>query len=643
MVKVTLKITPGQPGSGGRGFTLLEMIVAIGIVAVVTVGLASIFGAVGKTVTGGRRVSRLSALSTVIERQMRQDFESMTRDGFLVIRQQWVDNAGGMRRRDSFNRAEDVVPLTADDAAPRARRIDEILFFSRGDFTSARQPVDAAWIARASEARIYYGHGERFDPAANQAIYYQPDTFTSNTPERRLGMPGVNRFASDWILLRSALLLTPPRSTRPHALQSVVGNDTLLRDKECQVALQPAAPSLFWHASYGIRDEDFPAFKYYRPFRLSEAMGLVYVRSGIVDIATTSLAEVRSTLRSYPTQPTNPTIMRAALPAGAMDPVLQPLEVLRTLPHTSPQPVQPDGRRPDPYPASVDFVHEWMNSAFPADSDPLETAERRTWQRLSAGVLASDPSGVRMRCESEPTDMYNVFYLTEDEGGSYRRGDQQMLTASNFVPRCTEFIVEWSFGDVDPVSGLMMWHGPQRPDPRDASAAPLPLSDVKPYPWGGAERDRPQWHTTPVDVRRYEVPLPATGAPRELDVVRVNFPATDRLIYGEVISDEYDNPGVAAPIAPTSRPVVTSYFGFSDPTFDPDSPCYSTTNPPTSPTRSRPYLPGVPEVAGRAESQSQIEWAWPKLIRVTMSIADERDPKKEDTLQFVFEVPARSR
>src|SRR4051812_43692171 len=78
--------------AGNTGFTLIEIVVAVGAVALVAVGLASIFDSVGKTVTGGRRLSVLNTYGSLIESQMRRDFEAMTRDGFLVIRQQWVDS-----------------------------------------------------------------------------------------------------------------------------------------------------------------------------------------------------------------------------------------------------------------------------------------------------------------------------------------------------------------------------------------------------------------------------------------------------------------------------------------------------------------------------------------------------------------------
>lgn len=119
---------PGCGRRNRRGFTLVEVLVAVGAVALVAVGMAAIFDSVGKTVTGGRRVSALTAYATILEQQMRRDFDAMTRDGFLVIRQQYTNDGTRQLR----------VPAHADDLAPRVRRIDEVVFFAQGDYSTAR-------------------------------------------------------------------------------------------------------------------------------------------------------------------------------------------------------------------------------------------------------------------------------------------------------------------------------------------------------------------------------------------------------------------------------------------------------------------------------------------------------------------------
>ena len=63
-----------------------------------------------------------------------------------------------------------------------------------------------------------------------------------------------------------------------------------------------------------------------------------------------------------------------------------------------------------------------------------------------------------------------------------------------------------------------------------------------------------------------------------------------------------------------------SYFGYHDPTFDPDDPNRN----------------GNTSDAALAESNP---WPWPKLLRVTISLADPNDPSIEETFQFVIDLP----
>ena len=251
------------------GFTLIEIMVAVGAIALVAVGLASIFDAVGKTVSGGRRTSSLSRYATLLESQMRHDFDGMTRDGFLVIRQQWTDGVGtpgGVSPDGLFDPgdASDQVPLYPDDPAPRGRRIDEILFFSSSGpdgelFRTRNQSVVPGVTVTSETAMIYLGHGQprRVDAGVP---YVDPriddlnaDGATILGAADALGTPpedrNPNRFASNWILTRRATLLvplesapipfnvgtTPPLGLRPNQVANQDG----------QVGLLPAAASIF--------------------------------------------------------------------------------------------------------------------------------------------------------------------------------------------------------------------------------------------------------------------------------------------------------------------------------------------------------------------------------------------------------------
>lgn len=73
---------------------------------------------------------------------------------------------------------------------------------------------------------------------------------------------------------------------------------------------------------------------------------------------------------------------------------------------------------------------------------------------------------------------------------------------------------------------------------------------------------------------------------------------------------------------------LTSYFGYFDPTFSPDLRNNAGTRNPD----------GDIEDIGDALSPT-LPWAWPTLIRITLTLTDPIDPTFEQTFQFVFETP----
>jgi len=270
------KLSPNRPGR--PAFTLVEIIVAVGLLAIVGVVVGTIFASVGETVAQGRQVSNLNRFAARVERVMRRDFESMIREnGFMVIRHELANDP-----RSLVNGQPEVlsVPLTATDAADddvdglpgRPRRIDELMVFSRGEFTSRRTPLHRSMVARSNTARIYYGHGQRRpvdfgdDPAAPEfdTRYARPRVDDPNVVEgARLGVPSAlgeinpNEYAADWSLLRHVTLLIP----RARGLQELPDTVFDLRPNasggqgladynrvsggSTQVALGPAAQGVF--------------------------------------------------------------------------------------------------------------------------------------------------------------------------------------------------------------------------------------------------------------------------------------------------------------------------------------------------------------------------------------------------------------
>lgn len=534
-----------QPGRRrGGAFTLMEMLIAVGVVALVAVGLAVIFDAIGQTVRGGQRASEFNAVAARLERQLRADFRRMTREGFLVIRNQLTtDTAGNVLAVRRFD----------GDPSPRPRRIDEILFFARGPFVTAREAVDPRLIATAESARIYYGHGVSLpeDHPAYRRPWYD-DAESGQVP----GLPGgPNEFAADWALVRHVTLLHPlSTATRPLPDPPPLGlSPAFVQDTETRVALQPAASEIFRSLAarlptrLAVTPGCEPALEWTRPL----------FESGLVDVATTDLAEIRQMVLA----------LRVPPPSVSSEQQLwQLLSAGGTL-----------GGRLMPADATVlPTMRQWMLEALPANS---------------AGQYARPRS--RLRTEPGPTDFFGVLALTDAVDQLYRRADQRMLSSGRFLPRCTEFVVEWSFGLVDqrpgsPTQGQIIWHGMDRIVGRDPAgddiyaARPYPL-----YPDASGAR------ITPMPTVPFALRGGGTG----------QWPIRETLI-----SD------AAVPLPPSAAQ-YDAFFGYIDPTFDPE--------------------------AQQAE-QDTIAWPWPRLFRVTVTLADPAEPSIEQTFQFVIESPVAS-
>ncbi len=602
----TGKLTPrGVVSRAGRAFSLLEVMVAVGAVAVIAVGLAAIFSAVGKTVSGGRRASLLNTYANLIESQMRRDFESMTREGFLVIRQQYVDvNGDGQVDPRQIGAAQpDRVALFVGEPVgrQRARRVDEIMYFAQGEFTSARRPLDPNVVVRSTSARIYYGHGQKQRP--NYTLpsgYLQPSpTDLNGDLTARLGLNtpnNPNRYAGEWTLLRHVTLLADVSPTvRPHraGLLFDVNGDT-------------PAPRPHGRQGLAVRPEHrrvrhLPLHQPPPPQRQQPEPDAHRARanntiprfsSGIVDVATTSLQEIRRQVMCYPFLP-------QTIESPTQPPVLAPWDnrYVTTLP--APVVVQPGT------PTPLDVIHEWMSDAMPTESrigaDGAGQAPTATAPFYRMNNQALDPVGVRMRYESTAPDIIAAMATSGAAAAAARSqairlGDQAMLEASSFLPRCSEFVVEWTFGQVSPDNGQMIWHGPIRSADSNGDGI-VDGGEVltRPYPFyaDGSQSAALAW----------TFPRRGTTNPGV-------HPVTDRLIYGRTPQDNDAS--------------MTSYFGFTDPTFNRD-------------------LDGNNAVSNGDAEVSTLPWRWPTLIRITITLSDPIDPTVESTFQYIFNCPPTPR
>ncbi len=538
-------------------FTLLELLVAIAIIALLAAGVAAIFAAVGDTVSAGKRVSTVNKYSVLMEGVIREDFKRLTRDGFLVIRHELANNGN-------------PVSLYRGDPDPRQRRIDEVMFFTRGDYASVRRPMTPGITARSNEARVYIGIGQRrIEDLTTLALgtYLYPALDDLNVDQdARLGAQAVtagvenpNRFASDWTLLRHVTLLVPPAAGEARTADDLVfdidptsfAGRQRLRDSDVQIGLQPAAQSIFRvrmddartlpggmvaftppPASQMVRDSDHSVWP-----RFS---------SGLVDVATETLAEIRSVVTSAGLTPFAAQAQQDYfLATGAFNPANI---------------------------AQRDVARKWMLNAMPGELTD------------TFGEVVHPETLSRIRYEPTPPLLgIPDSEISNDRERAYREADQEMLSASAFIPRCTEFIVEWSFGWTnnnpgDPRFGQIQWHGLDRVEEdidgdgstnqRDRVASLFRLQEVRLGP-NGTNRDTSEL----VRIRQ----------------LVLGIPIDETLAYQE------------------------SVFGYYDPGL-------------------------IVDTANPAHADDDDVWPWPTLIRITMSFADPTDPTIETTTQFVVEI-----
>lgn len=685
-----------------RGFTLLEILVAVGAVALVSVGIAAIFDSVGKTVNTGRKMSRNQAIATRVEQQMRRDFSQISREGFLVIRQQPTSKLQGSG--STFAAAIDVRLAERDvdtGTVKRDRRIDEVFFFAKGKFTSAMEPLSPDFVAESTEAAIYYGHGQRRgqdptdafmqefweDPRVDddlailaQRLQYPQENLLGNN---RDGNP--NRFASDWILLRKPILLRQPKTARssPPDPTGVATRELKLVDSDVQIAGQPAASSIFSRLSRiypfevpsqtptrsaTVRHESSLAYwadpasdwnsiiPFSGAYNGSPAARRPQISSGIVDIATTDLTEIRTIVTTCPARPAQ---ISVAYDSGVAPYALSHTAIVfGTGGYEFPDPASPqhapwqfpvgsgqwpisqtetgfDARANNPQGAAIFRMHSWMQNALPTRSDAFTR------------YYETDPNfdnrspGCRIRCESSWTAKDDVLPVTTASGPPtdtietyFKRRNQLALSAHNFLEHCSEFVVEWSFGLTDPRSGQIIWYGTPRQELSGADAS----REMTVY---RGDHDPFDPNSPPADLDPEEIPynpfLGMPGLPTQLNSNPAYLPSIDphaldayrvskHLIYGNQFP--FDSSSFPAPA--DTEGCFTSHFGYFDPSFNPRA------TPVTLP--SEPVSPSFESLG-----ISSLPWAWPKMVRITVRVADETDPTLEESFQFVIDLPPTPR
>jgi hypothetical protein len=419
----------------------------------------------------------------------------------------------------------------------------------------------------------------------------------------------------------------------------------VVEDRRYQVGLQPASVSVFRNAGAWDKAVSIAGDPAANGFVLSTLNSSALVGYGVQGVDRVRQASFASGLIDVSTQTLKD--IAAIVQAGAFDP-RDPSSLvsdLTTFENELFTPRMQAGVAPDPvFPATLaDAVEQraWMLNALPtppmddqgAGAGPLgDPARPYLFGNASAGV-GTVPTTARVRSEPTPPALVDALATAAQAAvpltgqaaleQAYRDADQEMLTRSVFLPRCTEFIVEWSYGwrytdpnpsaaDTDndpftvdrgsPLEGQLIWFGRDRFEDVNANGV-----------W--------DQNTEPLVARFYER---RSAAAAGLSAV----PAT----FGEKI----------AVLGPPSEAVVGPRFGQASGEYagyDYDRPAgYSGALPSDADLEASAFGYFLVEDA-EAPQQRPVAWPWPTLLRVTVRLASASDPSVEQTYQAVYELP----
>lgn len=165
-----------------RGFTMLEMLVALAITIVIVLFINQIMSSVKDAVSSGTSTSRVIQSARVVLDKLAADTENMlgpSGDGVLIITTATV-----------------TAPLSAD-APALPRHVDQIAFLAPRQNEEPICFADDAEMSGTSDApyvKIWYGHGLPVDADGNDAGAFGA---------------GINQHAIDWPLCRQVVFLDP--------------------------------------------------------------------------------------------------------------------------------------------------------------------------------------------------------------------------------------------------------------------------------------------------------------------------------------------------------------------------------------------------------------------------------------------------
>ena len=262
-----------------RGFTLVELMIAVAVLVVIIIATSKIFGTAGKVTSLGQATADVLQETTAIERQIRRDFERLAPNGVFAIRCVSIRNDINVPLGPLLN------PALPDIAMIRA---DQLLFFTTGvqSIQTYRQSAGSGHKGQGTAARVYYGHAFQL-PEARAVDEEQgtPQQVSAHDPFVDLNNPLVPWYFDS---AQYNMVWTTFSST------SADGSDYTTVDAGALSANQPLAPQwLLTRHAVLLADDGGKEVVFLNDNRSAFTIADDVVRNGRVDAAATQLNDIR--------------------------------------------------------------------------------------------------------------------------------------------------------------------------------------------------------------------------------------------------------------------------------------------------------------------------------------------------------------
>ncbi len=498
-----------------RGFTISELIVAVGVSLLLIVGVGRIFTTTRTTISTGEASAQLTQYGRTLERLLRSDFASIIRSdqAYMVIRNERLGS--GPDVRTNANRRKGLYLNSADEQEGNdigTVRLDQIVFFTGGDQSSYqyRDPWFGQQniIARnesAAVTRVWWGHGLR-DPNPDDNIEgikgnpgFAGYIAQFGQDQQRVGIGGAdvaNRYVKDWVLARQPALLY----TRDAADCVTPGNN----GTDSDLSFAPSPIEIF--NEYSTYWFDNNLYRYFYPAPTTRRDGSPYytrLSTGLVDLIDMSLPTVMRSVTEYGWQTNRQT--------GQIERLNDPLDVLYS-----------------GLTGSLGGL-DWRQDMALIEPPPPYITNNTDRDQLDATGRVNEQWARQQRYRM----MYSTGRIRVETAVPSPDRQDQMLTHATLLQGCSNFEVAWSTGQVDYPEGDLVWYDINNP--------------ANPYAFHPGKTNRDVDEQTPADARVWfltEVLPPSSGIVDSFTTVPNVEPASNDeyyAVFGGFVPRDNDN------------------------------------------------------------------------------------------------------